>query len=167
MKTFEQIVDEVFKQEDKYRCLLRLTENMGYTGNLTPKEILSWKEEYSKKLAQPYYGADIQEPVVAICKKVLEKPECFERVFYAPSYNHYSVLDKTTKTVFRFDRRELWDVSEYETPLTQPLCFTEDEKQLITSAFEEWNLWFEKSEQERSEVEKRQYRQKLINLYCE
>ena len=198
MKTFEQVVDSTFKPKT-YKPLF--TENFcavfylkkGKVKWLSDRDKRGWidskdkllltKYETSKAFAKPFYGRDIQQPVINICKKMLEKPEAFEEnptifLLGLPSrYNYTTVTDKDTGFSLEISSINTpvigttYCVDYAKTKVSYPDYFSIDENKLLVATFRVWRKYMDKINKEDSKNSYRKYqekeRQKLMSMYMD
>lgn len=204
MKTFEQVVDSTFKPKP-YKLLFREDScvvfhlKKGKIKWISDRDKKRWvdskdkllltKYETSKAFSKPFYGRDIQQPVINICKKMLEKPESFEEnlksfLIGTPSRFEYTiVVDKGTgfslefkearDAVFSSGYREdkAYSTRSTKTEVFTPDCFSSDERKLLVETFLVWK----KHMDERNKVNfensykkhREQERQKLMAMYVD
>ena len=173
MKSFDEIVEELFRWSDYNKGRLGDREELKYytlvysnspyppyTPNIikykvktkdTPRKgiiaendfsfsegCLEAKYVYSKAILEPFYGKDVNEPIVKICKRILEKPTRFKTLKESlsikrdGSYDLYIdkiiILDKDTQQRFVFENEIC----------TNPSFLTSDESKLLYKVVIEW-----------------------------
>ena len=182
MKTLEQIVDGLWKPESYFydKLALAVYSEVVYKDreewNTGAHYIIERKQQYAEKLMKPFYGYDVQEPIVKICKRILEKPNRFHLVkaletnkvvksprrAYVEHIVSWGVIqDKDTGQKF---------IREKQTScVTNPSFLTYDEKVLLTSVIDEWyNYMKESLVQKEIKLEnkrKDKFRQEMVELY--
>lgn len=174
MKTFNEIVDELFKPacgfEEKHHWVRgNWVPNTKYS---TAKEEIQRRYLRSLKTVCPFYHADINEPVIRICKLMLEDPERFtvERVgreHVSSLYSYYiegfieEIKDQITQQEFKFN--------EYS--LLSPDCFNAFERRLLFTVVNEWHMYIQGvNKQKKMKLEqtrKQKERDELTELYKE
>lgn len=161
MKTFEQIVDACFKPEKPDGTKRDIFHNIRL---LSSKEMLYELETYSSYISKPFYGADINEPVVTICKRILTKPERFSLV--CVKHDEYVHIPEKLVVVCRDTGQRfvvIWD------KITNLSFLTDDENKLLYEVFHEWYEAMKVVEHEkkikREQRRKDKFRQELTDLY--
>ncbi|AGH31994.1 hypothetical protein VPIG_00137 [Vibrio phage PWH3a-P1] len=182
MKTFEQIVDECFKPNkvvllytDERDRDLALRTGTKSVVNLIAKQYIYKKYIYSSKvMSGDFYGKDINEPVIKICKRILDKHERFSLIHdyqYESVNTHngvlctestlqgFSIMDKDTNKKFVVSWGRVKNLS----------FLTEDENQLLAKVLREWYDFRKGLEHEkklkREQKRKNKFRQELTDLY--
>lgn len=201
MKTFNEVLNGLFR--DKYEPILNRRYRAGkvvvckdfwlggsviiWNTDYTSKEqwrsrcnhVLGLKYQESKQVLKPYRGRDIGEPVVKICKRILEKPYRFcslknqeqiveHRLEYISSFNtvleevvpEIKVLqDKDTQVKFVLKNGEVENLS----------YLTRDENFLLSACIQEWydsnNELLKHKEEKAEQKRKDKYRQEMIDQY--
>lgn len=198
MKTFDEVLNELFR--DKYEQILNRSYSAGKVGvckdfwlggsviiwntDYTSKEqwrsrcnhVLGLKYQESKQVLKPYRGKDIGEPVVKICKRILEKPYRFcslknqeqvtERIGSAFHFNIVELLpeikillDKDTQVKFVLKDGYIANLS----------YLTRGEQHLLGACIEEWydsnRKLLEHKKQIREQKRKDKYRQEMVDQY--
>ena len=211
MKTFEQVVDSAFKPAKPALSSLRdlcfvvySTKNLVWGCGFRTKMKVYWlddksknqwvdykdkvlqnKYEISKAFAKPFYGKDVQQPVINICKKMLENPEAFEEnptsfLLGLPiRYDYTTVTDKDTGFSLEIKQPKTniiigepyYSEVYLKTEVSYPDYFSIDESKLLVETFRVWKKHMDKINKETSENSYKEYqeqeRQKLMVMYTE
>lgn len=209
MKTFEQVVDSTFKPTKPtlsslrdpcfvvyatkklvWGCGFRTKMQVYWLDDKAKKQWVDYKDkvllnkyEISKAFAKPFYGRDIQQPVINICKKMLGNPEAFEEnptifLLGLPSrYNYTTVTDKDTCFSLEIASINIpvigatYCVDYAKTKVSYPDYFSIDENRLLVATFRVWKKYMDTINKEKSENYHKKYqeqeRQKLMAMYTD
>ena len=184
MRSFDEVVDDLWKPRSYVynKLTLDIYSEVVYKDmdkwNTAARNTIERKQQYAEKLMQPFYGRDVQEPIVKICKRILEKPNCFHLVKEIEHKENYCnekfysiakvvswgvVQDKDTQQ--KFVRKNTVGV------VSNLSCLTYDEQVLLTAIFNEWyNHQKETIAQKkatREEKRNERFRKELSDLYGE
>lgn len=132
------------------------------------------KYDYAKEIMKPFYGRDIGEPVVKICKRILEKP----RRFHALKWGNYSIKSNEgvfgwtsspiTKVLQDKDTQVKFVLGEYN-KISHPTYLTDDEQKLLYTVISEWSKSEHKriteKEKIRDQKRKDKFRQEMVDIY--
>ena len=179
MKTLEQIVDGLWKpKEPDYKYHIKKVTGHFVRNNIAIKDRHRFLHDcyvYQKLLHTPFYGYDVQEPVVKICKRILEKPNRFHLVksFDTEQYTYFQQHRVKTghgwKVIQDKDTGQKFIREKKTSCVTNPSFLTYDEKVLLTVVIDEWyNYMKESLAQKQIEIEnkrKDKFRQEMIELY--
>lgn len=182
MKTFEQVVDKCLKPAKVYldymdQCqkILAIQNNTKGVVNLVASKYIEKKYIYSKNLMSgDFYGKDINEPVVKICKRILNNLNRFQLDVYKegiskdcnngvwvgrPYVSKFVVVDRDTNQKFVVENNIL----------KIPTCLTDDENRILVAVLKEWytnRQTIEKDKKvKREQKRKDKFRQELTDLY--
>lgn len=183
MKTFEQIVDMCLKPAkvhldymDQCEKILAIQNNTQGVVNLIASKYIEKKYIYSKILMSGnLYGREINEPVIKICKRILNKPNRFhlviDKIGTSEDHDNNGFWTKRTYTkgfILRDRDTNQQFIIEYNT-LKFPTCLTDDENRLLAATLREWYTNRKDIECEkklkREQKRKDKFRQELTDLY--
>lgn len=152
MKSFEELIRKPSKP------LLK---------NLIPAVIITTKYMYSSEVCRYQERlSSIGDPVEKICRRILEKPECFGEAEYGgglewTKYYTYrvsyikTIKDLTTGQIFVFDNHFC----------VQPTFLNEYEAYFLKKCVLEWQVWNEENKKSEECKVKDKQRQEMIKLY--
>ena len=183
MKSFEQIVDKCFKPikvhlnfMDQREKDLAVQSNTKGVVNLIASKYIEKKYNYSKELMSGgfFHGKDINEPVVKICRRILDSPERFYLVStetkYSKDYDGWMYVNRAYIAKFVVQDRDTNQKFVVETGILKlPTCLTNDESRLLAATLREWYANRKDIECEkklkREQKRKDKFRQELTDLY--
>ncbi len=180
MKTFEQVVDDLWKPV-RMRLTIGYDEpSWGTHWRYQKDEILESSYENSIAFMKPYYGKTIGIPVEKICRRILNSPQKF-RLLKQEDYPRFQTQSLSGSRLVNWSTQErILEIEDMETHqkfatdssvtgVTYPDLFTKDEQRLLYFCIQEWYAYTEdlrKEDKLKEEKErKNELRQKLINLY--
>lgn len=168
MKTFEEIIDNLWKPYKVYT----FNKNYIFKSNGWKEQknkVLVQKISYSSTLSKPFYGKDINEPTVKICKRILEKPERFSlnAVNWHLSHKVYGVTDNYVEELLDLDTRVIFRFNHMF--CTTPDMFSIDESELLSAVVKEWFIHTQEVQAIKNEKlaqeRKDKLRKEMIELY--
>lgn len=175
MKSFDEVVDGLWKPKkllgdyDDIHELACLAGRRRWGKAQMVNHVMYEKRKYASQIMLPFYGRDVQEPVVKICKRILEKPNRFHLVkesntFLSNLHRTFSwkvILDKDTNQKFVRD--------SLHRRFENPSCLSTNEQELLASVLDEWynhqKEILAKKEATREEKRKGRFRKELSDLY--
>lgn len=184
MRSLDDIVTGLWKPKEPERKYDLVINSKGFNfkpQNVPIKDKHTYRYNYyiyQKLLRTPFYGRDVQEPVVKICKRILDKPNRFHLVkdykveqtiksfrgcvlSVTETVGWKVIQDKDTQQ--KFVRKDTGGV------VSNLSCLTYDEQVLLTAVLCEWynhqkEILAEKKAI-REEKRKQKFRKELSDLY--
>lgn len=107
MKSLDEIVDRLWKPKKPITGyydvneLVCLAARRRWGKTQVANHIFYEKRKYASQIMLPFYGRDVQEPVVKICKRILEKPNRFHLVKELERYTRTISLCSPTTNVYK------------------------------------------------------------------
>jgi len=171
MKTFDEIVDEVFYKRVSEHIKVQinsLLERKYISKTLHSQELLTKMYKRSEIYAkQP----DVSEPFIAVCTLILEKPNRFHLQDSTDSRKTV-VVDKSNNQKF-ITKTNVYGLFEpwTERKVIYPSFLTEDENRLLVETIQEWHGFMsdkiKEDREKREQKRKDKFRQEMIDLYKE
>ncbi|MFT1654830.1 hypothetical protein ACOKQT_17950 [Vibrio cholerae] len=183
MKSFDEIVDGLWKpvktKKDIYDTPTWKEYYSVVKGDVkicSPSKVINLKAFYAKELMQPFYGRGVQEPVVKICKRILEKPNRFHLVKELERYTRTISLCSPTTNVYKGwgviedkDTKQKFARKNIDFEISNLSCLTYHEQVLLTAVLDEWynhqKEILAKKKAAREEKRKERFRKELSDLY--
>ena len=180
MKTFEGIIDECFRPKKPDGFEYTTSGSLTLRRNCKSRDLIHQLQVYSSFILKPFYGKDINEPVIKICNLVLTTPKRFNlisteyglRGSYSENINEYNITSFLKKYVIEDKGTKQKFVIE-EKGVVYPTCFNQDESILLRYVFDAWYVSYtqeliskrEEKRKVREQKRKDKFRQELTDLY--
>lgn len=174
MKTFEEIVDRCFKPRKPDKLYLPHRTICSDEAFSKTKDFIDVLYGYSECLSKLHYGKDINEPVIKICERILNKPERLHlvdtKIKYSKDYDGWVFVERAYISKFVVQDKDTNQKFVVENgTLKIPTCLTDDENRLLAATLREWNDHMKASEEDkklkREQKRKDKFRQELTDLY--